>query len=75
VRLERDHPASFADQLGQQPREDATVRTDVGTGPTGLDDPGDGRLELRLVRPVPLSEPSENRAHRGAIVTVNLRSP
>jgi hypothetical protein len=51
------------------------VRTDVGTCPTGLDDPGDGRLELRLVRPVALSEPSENRAHRAAIVTVNLRSP
>ena len=73
MRLERDHRASFSDQLGQQAREDATVRTDFSTGPTGLDEPGDGRLELRLVRPVALSEPSENRAHRGAIVTVNLR--
>ena len=75
VRLERDDGAFCADQAGQQSREDPPVRTDVGTGPAGLDNPGDGRLELRLVRPVALSEPSENRAHRGAIVTVNLRSP
>jgi hypothetical protein len=44
VRLERNHAASFADEVSEQAREHPTVRADVGTRPTGLDESADGRL-------------------------------
>jgi hypothetical protein len=58
--LERDHLTPFADQLGKESREDPVMGADVRAGPPWPDEPCNRRLELRLVRPVALSEPSEN---------------
>lgn len=73
--FEGDYPPTLADQVGQEPREDPMVRAYISAGPTRSYEPGDRRLELGLVRPVALSEPSENRPHPGWIVAVTLAKP
>ena len=75
MRLERDDPTAFADELGQEPREDSVVRADVRARPTLADETGDRRLKVGLVRSVALQNSSENRPHRAGIVADNLAEP
>ena len=66
--LERDDVPARANQVGQEPREDAVVRTHVCAGPARSYEPSDCRLKLGLPRPVALPEPTDKRSHRQRIV-------